>query len=117
MLTNYYKSIGYYDVKVTSSSAELLETGNIKINYTINAGQRFIIDKIDTKVDSVFDKKLFYELNKSYKKIVGDYYSPFKIKKVLDEIDELIASNNLQFVEHSVEEKIKDDKNFTLFCH
>jgi outer membrane protein insertion porin family len=110
LLTNYYKSIGYYDVKVTSSSAELLETGNIKINYTINAGQRFIIDKIDTKVDSVFDKKLFYELNKSYKKIVGDYYSPFKIKKVLDEIDELIASNNLQFVEHSVEEKIKDDK-------
>ena len=110
LLTNYYKSIGYYDVKVTSSSAELLETGNIKINYTINAGQRFIIDKIDTKVDSVFDKKLFYELNKTYKKIVGDYYSPFKIKKVLDEIDELIASNNLQFVEHSVEEKIKDDK-------
>ena len=36
----------------------------------------------------VFDKKLFFPLNKSYKKLSGDYYSPFKIKKILEEVDE-----------------------------
>ena len=36
-------------------------------------------------------------------------YSPFKIKKILEQIDELIDDNNLQFVEHNVKESIKDD--------
>ena len=51
---------------------------------------------------------------KAYKKYVGDYYSPFKIKKLLDEIDELIVKNNLQFVEHNVQE-ILESKLLTLY--
>ena len=49
-------------------------------------------------------------MNKTYKKYVGDYYSPFKVKKILEEIDEIIANNNLQFVEHNVEENFEEDK-------
>ena len=109
LLTNYYKSLGYYDVEVSSSSAEFQDTGNININYTINAGNRFLIKKISTNVDKVFDKKLFFPLNKTYNKFTGQYYSPFKIKKILEEVDELIESNNLQFVEHQVEETIEND--------
>jgi len=109
LLTNYYKSIGYYDVKIVSNSAEIKESGNIELTYSIDAGNRYIINKISTNVDPVFDKNLFYPLNKSYKDITGDYYSPFKIKKILEEIDELIDLNNLQFVEHNVEESIDGD--------
>ena len=115
LLTNYYKSIGYYDVKVTSSSAEVQDSGNVNLSYTIQAGKRYTINKIDTKVDSVFDKKLFFSLNKSYQELAGEYYSPFKIKKILDEIDNLIEENNLQFVEHQVLEEIKDDKISLVF--
>ncbi len=110
LLVNYYKSIGYYDVKVTSSSAQVQDTENINIIYTIDAGQRYTIKRIATSVDSVFDKELFFPLEKIYKKYVGDYYSPFKIKKILDEIDLLIESNNLQFVEHEVQETIEKDE-------
>ena len=115
LLTNYYKSVGYYDVKVTSSSAEVQDSGNVNLSYTIQAGKRYTINKIDTKVDSVFDKKLFFSLNKSYQELAGEYYSPFKIKKILDEIDNLIEENNLQFVEHQVLEEIKDDKISLVF--
>ena len=41
-----------------------------------------------------------------YKKFIGDFYSPFSIKDILVELDELIEDNNLQFVEHNVEEII-----------
>ena len=34
LLLNYYKSIGYYDVEVTSTSAEIQDTANINIIYT-----------------------------------------------------------------------------------
>ncbi len=115
LLKNYYKSIGYYDVEVSSSSAEVDTKGNVNINYTINAGDRYIIEKISTTVDPVFDKKIFFPLEKSYKKIIGDYYSPFRVKKILDEIDELIADNNLQFVEHKVKEQIGDGKINLIF--
>jgi outer membrane protein insertion porin family len=109
LLTNYYKSIGYYDVKIISNSAEIKKSGNIELIYSIDAGNRYVIKKITTEVDSVFDKNIFYPLNKEYKKVIGDYYSPFKIKRLLEDIDDLIEKNNLQFVEHNVEEIIEDD--------
>ena len=56
LLKNYYKSIGYYDIKISSSSAEMDEAGNIEITYSIDAGNRYIIKKIITNADTVFDK-------------------------------------------------------------
>ena len=66
-----------------------------------------LLKKIVTNADPVFDKNLFYSLNDKFEKIVGKYYSPFKIKLLLDDIDELIEKKNLQFVEHNVEEIIE----------
>ncbi len=109
LLVNYYKSIGYYDVKVLSNSAEIKKEGKIELTYSIDAGNRYIIKKVTTNTDPVFDKDIFYPLKSKYQKIVGSYYSPFKIKELLEDIDELIANNNLQFVEHNVEEKIEGD--------
>ena len=53
--------------------------------------------------------KNLFPLNKIFKEYAGDYYSPFKIKKLLDEIDEIIEFNNLQFVEHNVQEIVEND--------
>ena len=108
LLSNYYKSLGYYDVKITSNSAEIKKSGNVELTYSIEAGNRYTIKKITTNVDPVFDKKLFLSLNKEYQQIIGEYYSPFKIKALLDDIDNLIEQKNLQFVEHNVEEIIED---------
>ena len=110
LLENYYKSLGYYDVNISSRSAELkLDNQEVEITYSIDAGNRYIIKKISTNVDQVFDKNLFYPLNNKFEKVVGDYYSPFKIRKLLEDIDDLIEKQNLQFVEHNVEEIIEGD--------
>ena len=104
LLLNYYKSLGYYDVQVLSNNAEISETNLTNLTYTINAGTRYRINKISTNVSDVLDKKLFLPLQNNFTKIIGKYYSPFKVKKLLDELDILITSNDLQFVEHSVNE-------------
>ena len=109
LLKNYYKSLGFYDVEIVSNSAELNENKNIDLIYSINAGKRYRINKIFTNVDETFDKNLFFSLNKKFKENIGEYYSPFKVKDLLDEIDILIDKNNLQFVEHNVEEIIDND--------
>ena len=109
LLTNYYKSNGYYDIQIISTTAEVLNSDNVSLTYNISAGNRFIISKVSSNVDPVLDQKIFKGLSKSYKKIIGDYYSPFKIKKLLDNLDELIFENELQFIEHNVKESKNDN--------
>ena len=109
LLTNYYKSIGYYDVQVLSSSAEISQENLTTLTYTINAGNRYRINKISTNVSNVLDKTKFSRLQNSYKEVIGKYYSPFIVKSLLDDLDLLISNNDLQFIEHSVNEIIEDN--------
>ena len=53
--------------------------------------------------------KIFFPLNKVFADFAGSYYSPFKVKELLDEVDGIIEFNNLQFVEHNVQEVIEND--------
>ena len=80
LLTNYYKSIGFYDVKIVSNFAEINDKNNVDLVYTIDEGNRFRLNKISLNVDSIFNKDLFFPLEKEFNKYVGEYYSPFKIK-------------------------------------
>jgi|TARA_B110000211_G_scaffold8940_1_gene9516 outer membrane protein insertion porin family len=109
LLENFYKSIGFYDVQVTSNIAQINNVGNADISYTINEGTRYRINKISTNVDKVFDKEIFFPLNKIFKEYAGEYYSPFKVKELLEELDQIIEFNNLQFVEHNVKEVVQND--------
>lgn len=107
LITNYYRSSGFYDAKVNSKLAKINDQGKAELIYSIDEGNRYSVKKISTKIDEVFDKNLFFPLNKVFEKYVGDYYSPFKVKKILESLDEIIERNNLQFVEHFVEEEIE----------
>ncbi len=109
LLTNYYKSIGYYDVKVLSEIVEIKKDFQAELTFNINAGTRYKINKISTKVDPVLDKNLFLPLNKIYREVIGNYYSPFTVKKLLDELDLVISNEDLQFIEHNVNEIINED--------
>lgn len=115
LLTNYYKSLGFYDAKVTSNLAKINLSGKAELVYSIEEGKRYTINKISTNVDPVFDKKLFFPLEGLYKKYIGEYYSPFKVKKLLDDLDEIIDKNTLQFVEHNVQEVISGDSINIIF--
>ena len=116
LLVNYYKSLGYYDVQVLSSNAEVSQENSTSLTYSINAGNRYKVSKISTNLAEVFNRDIFTPLEKNYKKLVGKYYSPFKITKLLDELDLLISANDLQFVEHSVNE-ILDTNNIEIIIN
>ena len=56
LLLNYYKSLGYYDIKISSNIAEINKKGNADLVYSIQEGTRYRINKISTNIDKVFDK-------------------------------------------------------------
>ena len=109
LLTNYYKSLGFYDVRVLSNQAEIDKNNLGKLIYTIQAGNRYKINKISTNISNVIEKKIFESLQNTYTDLVGKYYSPFKVKKLLDEVDLIISNNDLQFIEHSVNEIVDNE--------
>ena len=108
LLKNYYLSRGYYNVEVVSSSAESKGETEIELTYSINAGERFRIKKLSTDIDPVFDKSIFQRLAEEFNKFAGDYYSPFKVQRILKKIDDIVDDNELQFVQHSVSETVDD---------
>ena len=116
LLRNYYKSLGFYDVKILSNYAEINERKNVNLIYSIDEGRRYRINKVSLNADAIFDKNIFFPLEKEFSKLTGEYYSPFKVKKLLEELDELIDNNSLQFVEHNVQE-VLDENNINIILN
>ena len=96
LLINYYKSLGFYDIKIKSNIAKITQIGNAELTYTVEEGKRFTINKY-LQMWMNFDKKL--SLTKVIKYIVIIIH-PLKLK-LLEELDKIL-DNNLQFVEHNV---------------
>ncbi len=109
LLKNFYLGRGFYDVQVVSTSAEITDENSIDLTFSINAGKRYRFKKFSTDIDPVFDKSIFSDLKITFEKYAGDYYSPFSIKKILENIDEIIDNNQLQFVQHRVKETPSKD--------
>jgi len=109
LLKNYFLGLGYYNVEVLSSSVELKDESNVELTFSINAGQRLRIKKLSTNISPVFDKTIFKNLSSEFNKFAGAYYSPFKIQKILNKIDEIVDDNKIQFVQHSVSETLDKD--------
>ena len=59
LLSNYYKSNGFYDVKISSNLAKIIDLERAELIYSIDEGKRYSIGKISTNLDEVFDK-IFY---------------------------------------------------------
>ena len=45
LLSNYYKSLGFYDAKINSNYAKIVDSENAELIYSIEEGKRFTIGK------------------------------------------------------------------------
>ena len=64
LLTNYYKSLGFYDVKINSNLAEISNENTANLIYSIDEGKDILLKKFQLMLDPVFDKKIFFPINK-----------------------------------------------------
>ena len=109
LLKNYYKNKGYYEIDITSSNVEYTEGEGFILSYIINAGKRYKFKKIKADVAEELDGNAFAALEKDFNKIIGEYYSTRKLTEILEKIDRLTASKELQFVNHRLVETLDGD--------
>ena len=106
LLKNFYLNKGYYEVNIKSSFAKLINDSEFELIYNINANQKFRFNKIELELPVDFDSNNFDDLNKLFKKIEGEPYSINTISNILEEIDNIILSEEFKSIESTVNEKV-----------
>ena len=110
LLKNFYLNKGFYNVKINSSFAKMLNDTEFELIYNIVPNNRFFFDKISLDLPIDFDQTNFKDLNKLFKKLNGEKYSLFVIEKILKEIDKIILDEEYKTLKTEVDENIIDNK-------
>jgi len=110
LLTNFYKNNGYYNVKVNTTFAKIIEDNEFELIFNIDAKNKVFFGDISLKIPDDFDEENFKKINNLFKKIKGEPYSIYLVDKILDEIDLITALEQYQFINSIVSENLKDNK-------
>ncbi len=110
LLRNFYLNKGYYDVKVNSSFARLIDDTEFELIYNIVPSNRYFFNKISLNLPIDLDKENFVDLENLFKKLNGQKYSLFVIEKILDKIEEIILDEEFKTLETKIDENVFDNK-------
>ena len=110
LLKNFYLNRGFYNVKINSSFAKMLNETEFELIYNIVPNNRFFFNKISLELPVDFDQTNFEDLNKLFKKLNGEKYSLFIIEKILKEIDKIILDEEYKTLKTEVDENIFENK-------
>ena len=114
LLTNYYRNLGYYKVKILNSFAELKQNNSFKIIYNIDAGEKYFFNDFNLNLPSDYEEKDFDQIKKIFSKLKGSIYTLDNLNLILEEIDYVASLRLYDFIDINVNEKIIDNKiNFT----
>ena len=110
LLTNFYLNKGYYNVKVNSSIAKLINKNEFELIYNIDSGEKIYFDKINLTLPNDFNQENFNDLNIYFNKLKGERYSINIVEEVLNRIDEITLNEELKSISASVEENVNENK-------
>ena len=110
LLRKFFLNKGYYNVKINTSFAKIINDDEFELVYNINAGQKYIFDNLSLNLPDDFDTKNFSDLNDLLNDLKGESYSLYIIENILDEIDEIVLDEESKSIESTVEEKIVENK-------
>ena len=110
LLKNYYLNRGYYNVKINSSFAKIVEDENFNLIYNIDAGDKIFFNNINLNLPIEFDKSNFSSIIDIFNDLKGEPYSLFSIEKIIDKIDEITLNEQYQSINAQINETIEENK-------
>ncbi len=114
LLNNFYKNNGYYNVKINSSYAKLIEDNYFEIVFNIDAGEKFYFNNLSINLPTDYNKNDFINISNLLESFKGKTYSLNRIEDILDEIDLIAINENYEFVSATYDEKIVDGNKINL---
>ncbi len=109
LLKNFYLNKGYYNVKINSSFAKMLNKGEFELIYNIEAGNLVYFNNILLELPNDYDQDNFSEIFELFEDLKSKKYSINSIEKILNEIDLISINEQYQSVKASVAETQNDN--------
>ena len=81
MLKNFYLNQGYYDVKISSSFAKLIQGYDFELIYNIQANKKFFFNDINLNLPNDFNEENFTNILNLFDELKGESYSIYRIEK------------------------------------
>ena len=110
LLKNFYLNKGYYDVKINSSFAKLINNEEFELIFNIEAGEKFYFGKLDVELPIDYNKENFSKLFSSLNKLEGESYSINALEKILEKIEVNALIEQYESINVEVIEKLDGNK-------
>ena len=115
LLKNFYLNKGYYNVKINTSFAKLINNEEFELIYNIVPGKKYFLNELSLKLPSDFDNDNFNNLVLFLTELKGEPYSIKLVEKILEKIDIITLSDQFETISSSVIEDITDNKINLIF--
>ena len=110
LLTNFYLNKGFYNVKINSSFAKLINNDEFELIFNIDSGKKIFFNEINIILPDNFTKDNYKNLDNLFLKLKGKHYSINNVEKIIDEIDKITLQDEFKTSKATVKETVVDDK-------
>jgi len=114
LLKNFYLNEGYYNVKISQTSANIIQDNKFNLTYNINAGTKFFFNDLILNIPSDYDPGNFNFARQLLDDMKGKPYSLNRINELLNEIDDIAILKQYEFINASFSEKIVDENKINI---
>ena len=114
LITNYYRNLGYYNVEVLNSFAELSTNGDFNLIFNINAGNIYYFNDLKLNLPTDYKIKDFQKILDKFGKLKDEKYSIDDFNEILSGIENIASLRLYDFIDAKVDEKIIDDNKLNI---
>ena len=114
LLKNFYLNEGYYNVKISQTSANVIEENNFNLTYNINAGKKFFFKDLNLIIPSDYNPNNFKFIQLLLDDMKDKPYSLNSINSLLNEIDNIAITKQYEFINASFRENIADQNKIDI---
>ncbi len=117
LLEGFYRNKGYYNVKVESSFAQLLDDGQFNLIFNINAGEKFFFNDFKLNIPKDYDRNNFSKIDSIFEELINKPYSYYNLEKILKQIELIALNTEYESISATIEETILENNkiNFSIF--
>ena len=110
LLKNFYLNKGYYNVKINSSFAKIIEQNEFELIYNIDPGEKILFNEFKFNFPDDFNLTNYKKLNKIFEDLHLEPYSLNAVQKIIDEIQFITTDEQFESVKATVKENLFDNK-------
>ena len=110
LLKNFYLNRGFYNIKINTSFAKLIDDDEFEIIFNIEPGKKIKFNEMKIIFPENFTKSNYKNLEDLFQKLKGEKYSINSVEKILNEIDKITIQEEFKSSKAFVKEDLVEDK-------